>query len=84
MYPATGPWRVTKKLDSRCHCLRHYLDESQTDKKYESHFYVYPEQLVPFEPVDGLDNHFSQINVPIEKTPFAEAGIYGFEPTKPF
>ena len=39
---------------------------------------------MPFEPVDGPDNRFGQINVPIGKTPFAEAGIRGFEPTKPF
>ena len=75
---------MTKKLDGGSYRICHCLDEYRIDNKHASNVPAYHEQLVPFEPVDGLDNHFSQINVPIEKTPFAEAGIYGFEPTKPF
>ena len=44
----------------------------------------YPAELVPFEPVDGPDTSYSQINKPIQKAPFIEAGLKGFEPYQPF
>ena len=84
MYPATGPWRVTKKIDSGLYRIRHCLGESRTDKKHGYQLSVYPEQLVPFEPVDRSYNRFGQINVPIGKTYSEEANIRRFEPTKPF
>jgi hypothetical protein len=44
----------------------------------------YPLELVPFEPVDGPDSRFGQLNKPIGKAPYYEAGIKGFEPATPF
>lgn len=44
----------------------------------------YPLELVPFEPVDGPDTQFGQINRPISKDPFIEAGLKGFAPAEPF
>lgn len=39
---------------------------------------------MPFEPVDGPDNLYGQIHVPIKKSPYIEAGIQGFEPNNPY
>jgi hypothetical protein len=39
---------------------------------------------VPFEPIDGPDSRFGQLNKPIGKAPYYEAGIKGFEPAQPF
>jgi hypothetical protein len=39
---------------------------------------------VPFEPIDGPDNRYSQINRPIKKAPYESAGVKGFEPLQPF
>ena len=70
-YPAIGSWYVITNLDGGSYYINHCLDESQPDKEHMSHSSVYPGQLVPFEPVDGPDNRFCQINVPIGKTAFA-------------
>jgi hypothetical protein len=44
----------------------------------------YPLELVSFESLDSPDNQFSQINRPITKDPFIEAGLKGFAPVEPF
>ena len=44
---------------------------------------AYPLPLVPFEPVDGPDNQYSQFNRPIGKEPYIQAGLKGFEPIQP-
>ncbi|KAL7502479.1 hypothetical protein ACHAXN_000433 [Cyclotella atomus] len=44
----------------------------------------YPLELVSFESLDSPDNQFSQINRPISKDPFIEAGLKGFAPVEPF
>ena len=75
MYPVTGPWVVTGIEPGGSYLIRHLLDLSQTDKKHASQLSGYPVQLVMFEPVDGPNNRYGQINVPIGKNPFAEAGI---------
>lgn len=84
MYPFTGPWRVTEVLDGASYKLEHCSHNNRTDKKHASDLTPYPEQLIPFEPVDGADNRYGQIHMPIGKTPFAEAGIQGFKPPQPF
>jgi hypothetical protein len=44
----------------------------------------YPNNLIPFQPVDGPDTQFSQLYRPIGKHPFKEAGIKGFARPAPF
>jgi hypothetical protein len=53
-------------------------------KKHASHLSPFPLPLVPFEPVDGLDNRYGRIHRPIGKIPYSQAGIDGFEPLQPF
>ena len=84
MQPYTGPWRVIEKLDGGSYRLEHQLRPGRFDKKHASMLSPYPAELVPFEPLDGPDNAFSQLNRPIGKDPFINAGIKGFEPIQPF
>jgi hypothetical protein len=57
--------------------------EGHVKKKHSYMLPPYPLELVQFEPVDGPDHQFSQINHPISKDPFIEAVIKGFEPLSP-
>jgi hypothetical protein len=84
MYPMTGPWRVVAKLDGGSYRIEHVHRKGRFEKKHSSMLSPYPLELVPFEPIDGPDHQFSQINRPISKDPFIEAGIKGFVPTQPF
>ena len=43
----------------------------------------YPPELVPFAPIDGPDNRYSQLYKPIGKDPFIDAGLKGWAPTQP-
>jgi hypothetical protein len=80
----TGPWHVVEKLDGASYRLEHCLRKGRFEKKHASMMSPYPLELVPFEPIDGPDNCFGQLNRPISKTPFVEAGIDGFKPLQPF
>jgi hypothetical protein len=84
MYPMTGPWRVIEKLDGGSYRIEHCHLKGRFDKKHASMLFPYPLELIPFEPVDGPDNRFSQIFRPIGKQPFIDAGIKGFTPPQPF
>ena len=46
--------------------------------------YLYPAELIPFEPVDGADTRYGQLYKPIGANPFKEAGLEGFNPPTPF
>jgi hypothetical protein len=84
MYPMTGPWRIVERLSGASYRIEHCLSPNRFDKKHASDLSPYPLELVPFQPVDGCDNRFSQIWRPIGKNPFAEAGLQGFDPSPPF
>ena len=84
MNKMTGPWRVIEKLDGGSYRLEHQLRPGRFDKKHASMLSPYPLELVPFQPVDGPDTRFGQLNRPIGKDPFIDAGIKGFEPVQPF
>jgi hypothetical protein len=84
MFSMTGPWRVVEKLDGGSYCIEHQLHKGRFEKKHASMLSPYPLELVPFEPVDGPDSQFGQINRPITKDPFIEAGLKGFAPAEPF
>jgi len=83
-YAHTGPWRVIARLDGASYELEHCLKEGVKTKKHASHLSPFPLPLVPFQPIDGPDNRYSQINRPIAKAPYELAGIQGFEPLQPF
>ena len=84
MYSMTGPWRIVEKLDGGSYRIEHQLHKGRFEKKHASMLSPYPMELVPFEPVDGPDNQFGQLNRPISKDPFIAAGLKGFAPAEPF
>ncbi len=43
----------------------------------------FPEQLLPFLPIDRSDNRYGQLYSPIQKEPYLNAGIRGFTPFQP-
>jgi len=40
--------------------------------------------MIAFQPLDGADNRYGQINKPIAAEPFASAGLKGFYPSNPY
>ncbi|KAL3792444.1 hypothetical protein HJC23_001562 [Cyclotella cryptica] len=83
-YSHTGPWRITRHLDGGWYELEHVLQQNTRVKKHASHLSPFPLPLIPFEPIDGPDNQFGQLNRPISKDAYSEAGIKGFKPFNPF
>jgi hypothetical protein len=69
-----------KKLASTSYELEHCLHDGRTTKKHASHLSPFPLPLIPFVPVDGPDTGFGQINKPIGKELYVQAGIEGFAP----
>jgi hypothetical protein len=84
MHPFTSPWRIVKSLSGASHKLEFTTDPKRRDKKHASDLLPYPPELIPFQPVDGPDNRYSQLYKPIGKMPYKEAGIEGFTPLQPF
>ncbi len=64
--------------------IEHCLKPSRIKKKHASDLSPHPAELIPFEPVDGADTHYSQLYKPIRANPFKEAGLEGFNPPTPF
>ncbi len=83
MHPFTGPWRIIQALPGASYELKFTHNTKQKDKKHASDLCPYPAKLIPFEPLDGADNCYSQLYKPIGPSPYKEAGIKGFEPPQP-
>jgi hypothetical protein len=83
MHPFTGPWCVIQALPDASYKLKFALNTKQKDKKHASDLCPYPAKLIPFEPLDGADNHYSQLYKLIGPSPYKEAGIKGFTPPQP-
>ena len=79
----TGPWIIVSKLKGSSYELKH-KDTGAMDKRHAAHLSPYPDQLLPFMPVDEPDNRYGQIHSPIQKNPYMNAGIKGFKPPQPF
>jgi hypothetical protein len=83
IYPFTGPWLITAKLDGASYEIQHVATK-RTDKKHASDLSPYPSELIAFRPLDGANNQYGQINRKIIDHPYREAGIKGFTPPTPF
>ena len=80
MIKHTGPWEVIERLDGSSYRIRHCRTKV-IDKKHAAYLSPCPEQLIPFPPLSGPDNSYSQIHKPIKKHPYMEAGINAFNET---
>ena len=79
----TRLWEVTQKLKGSSYEIRH-LDSNQIGNRHAAHLSPFPDELLPFLPVDGPDNVWGKIHTPIQKDSYKHAGIKGFEPPQPF
>ena len=84
MHPFTGPWRVVRSLPGASYELEFASDPKRKDKKHASDLAPFPQELIPFEPVDGPDNRYGQLHKGFGPSPYKEAGIKGFTPPQPF
>jgi hypothetical protein len=87
MLPAaklTSLWWVTANLSGGSYAIKHCCHPNQKEKKHDLSLTPYPNNLIPFQPIDGPDTHFSQLYPALGKHPFKEAGIKGFTPPAPF
>jgi len=57
----TGPWRVTKILDSASYDFQHSRHADKKEKKHASDLSPYPAELIAFDPLDGPDNRYGQL-----------------------
>ncbi len=80
MHPFTGPWRIVRSLPGASYELEFATDPKWTEKKHASDLAPFPQELIPFKPVDGPDNRYSQLYKGFGPSPYKEAGIKGFTP----
>jgi hypothetical protein len=83
MFQHTGPWTVLEKLHGGSYKIQHNKT-NKIDKKHSSDLSPCPRELIPFQPLSGADNSFSQLQKKIKLNPFSEAGIDGYTPLHPW
>ena len=79
----TGPWEITQKTTGSSYKLKH-RDTGKPGKRHAAHLSPFPRELLPFIPIDGADNRYGQLYVPIQADPYKNAGVKGFKPSQPF
>ena len=62
----TGPWVINAKLKGGSYEIKS-VDDGAICKRHAAHLSPYPDQLLPFLPVDGPDKQLGQINSPHSK-----------------
>jgi hypothetical protein len=83
-YAFTGPWHVTASLHGGSYLLKHCHNAACKEKKHAADLAPYPPEMIPFEPVYGVDTYYGQLYKPIGEHLFKESGIKGFTPPSPF
>ena len=82
MEPYTVPWIIHRKRKGSSYDIEH-VESKKIGKRHAAHLSPFPDQLLPFLPVDGPDNVYGQLNSPIKKSPYENAGLKGFLPHQP-
>ncbi len=62
----------------------HCTNLSTVPPKHASNLSPYPAELIPFQPLDGVDNQYGQLYRKFKEHLYKEAGIKGFTPPMPF
>jgi hypothetical protein len=83
-YSFTGPWRIVASLPGGSYELEHVLHQKHRGKKHALALLPYPLEMIPFQPLDGADNCYSQLHKIIRPSSFKKAGLKGFDPPQPF
>jgi hypothetical protein len=84
MHPFTGPWRIVASLPGASYKLEFASNPKQCKKLHASDLLPYPPELLLFQPVDELDNQYSQLYKPIGNSPYKAARIKVFKPPQHF
>ena len=61
-----------------------HRDTKNIGNRRAAHLSPYQQELLPFLPIDGVDNRYGQIYTPIKADPYMNSGIKGFHPSQPF
>jgi hypothetical protein len=61
IYAFTGPWLITAKLNGASYEIEH-VSTKRKEKKHTSDLSPYPAELIAFQPLDGADNQYGQLN----------------------
>ncbi len=69
-YAFTGPWRVLEALHGSSYSIEHCHNEKRCDKKHAADLTPYPQELIPFVPIDGADTRYGQLHKPIGENTF--------------
>ena len=70
---------MTAKLSGSSYELRHTVT-THIDKRHAANVSPFPHQLLLFALIDGPDNRYDQMHVPIKADPYKEASTKGFLP----
>ena len=65
----TGPWIVRKKLKGGSYEVQH-SDTNKVGKRHSAMMSPFPDELLPFLPVDGPDNVFVKTHTPFQTYTF--------------
>jgi hypothetical protein len=84
MHTFTGLLRIVASLPGASYKIDFIDKPVQRDKKHATDLSPYPPELLPFEPLDSVDNRYGQLYEPIGKSPYKEVGLEGFMPPHPF
>ena len=79
----TAPWEIIEKAAGSSYNLRH-RDTGKLGKHHAPRLSPFPRELLPFPPIDGADNQYGQLHVPIQADPYKAAGVKGFQSPQPF
>ena len=79
----TSPWKICDKAKGSSYILEHMVT-NKPGKRHPAHLSPHPDKLLPYLSVSSPDNQYGQINPPINKYPYKNAGIKGFQPQQPY
>ena len=61
-----------------------HRDTNKIGKCHSAHLFTYPQELLQFLAIYGVDNRYGQIYTPIKADPYMNSGIKGFHPSQQF
>jgi hypothetical protein len=74
-YKFTRPWKIVESLKGALYAIENGLTPTWKEKMHASDLTSYPQELIPFKPVNGTNTQYGQLFKPIGANPFKEAGL---------
>ena len=79
----TGPWEIIAIGHGSSYELKHVVT-GKLGKSHATHLSPFPCQLSPFKSLDQPDTAYGQLYKALEKDPYKDASIKGFQPYEPY